>query len=913
MEDRKAMDNLCRTFRGKAARLLRLAVVLVLIASLSRGALAAPGDLDTDFNTDGIALVGFPAADNDAAQAVLVQPDGKILLVGSATNASGITEFAAARLTPGGGPDSTFDGDGDSDGKVSYPVGSLADSAYAAALQPDGRIVLAGTTQTATTTELAVMRLTANGALDDTFSGDGILTLDTGALTAVGGAAVDSQGRIVVVGSSGPDVYVARFTTSGSLDSTFNLTGQRVIDFKNGGNTDAGQAVLLDGSAILVAGFTNYSGASDDFMLVRLLEDGSLDSTFGSNTDGQQAYDFDNNSEDLAYAAALDASSGLVYLAGYTDVGGNPRQFAAIRVAAADGDQDLTFGSTGWWVDALGSLGAEAYGIGLLPGGGVVVGGWSNLSGTSEDFSVARLTSAGALDTGFYTNGYRHVDIRQETLTSPGSQDQAYALAVQPDGRVLLAGESDPASGDFQFTVLRMETNNLPVVGVVAVGLNEDSSHTFSLAEFEGAYSDADSQPLASIFIQTLPISGTLTLNGDTLTAGQAIPPAAIATLVYTPGADFAGSDSFDWNASDGLDLAAANAAVDLTVNAVNDAPSFTSAGDVQALEDSGPQQVSGWASAISAGPADESGQALTFTVTADDLSLFSTPPAVDVTTGDLTFTPAAQAFGQSLVTVVLSDDGGTALGGSDSITDTLTISIQPVNDAPSFVPGGNVTVDEDSGPVTVSGWATAILAGPPNESGQMVSFHISVLTPTLFSAGPDVDEVSGDLSFTPAADANGSTLVSLYLMDNGGQVNGGVNASPTEVFTVTINAVNDLPVLTGITAETQQGSDLVFTAADFGGAYQDLEGSPIAEVMITTLPGHGSLLLDGAPVSANQVIPVAELDLLVYRPEGVYYGPDSFGWNASDGLDYAAEAAFVQIQVLPLGQVFLPVMRTAP
>ncbi|PIQ63512.1 MAG: hypothetical protein COV99_02340, partial [Bacteroidetes bacterium CG12_big_fil_rev_8_21_14_0_65_60_17] len=112
---------------------------------------------------------------------------------------------------------------------------------------------------------------------------------------------------------------------------------------------------------------------------------------------------------------------------------------------------------------------------------------------------------------------------------------------------------------------------------------------------------------------------------------------------------------------------------------AVNDAPSFTAGPDVDVLEDAGAQTVAAWATNISAGPADEAAQQLTFNVSVPQAgqALFAALPAVDAGSGDLTFTPAANANGQATVTVSLSDDGGTANGGVDTSADqTFTITI---------------------------------------------------------------------------------------------------------------------------------------------------------------------------------------------------------------------------------------------
>src|SRR5207244_2683422 len=111
------------------------------------------------------------------------------------------------------------------------------------------------------------------------------------------------------------------------------------------------------------------------------------------------------------------------------------------------------------------------------------------------------------------------------------------------------------------------------------------------------------------------------------------------------------------------------------------------------------------------------------------------------------------------------------------------------------FTKGADLTVNEDSGAQTVNGWATNISAGPSDESGQVLTFHVSNDNTSLFSAQPDVDPSTGDLTYTPVANANGSATVEIYLTDNGGTANGGVDTSAARQFTISVSAVNDAPV----------------------------------------------------------------------------------------------------------------------
>jgi CSLREA domain-containing protein len=235
-----------------------------------------------------------------------------------------------------------------------------------------------------------------------------------------------------------------------------------------------------------------------------------------------------------------------------------------------------------------------------------------------------------------------------------------------------------------------------------------------------------------------------------------------------------------------------------LTVNPVNDAPTFTNGPDQTINEDAGAQAVNAWATNISAGAPDESGQTLAFQITGNtNASLFSAAPAI-AANGTLTYTPAANANGSATITISLKDNGGTANGGSDtSASQSFTITVNPVNDAPSFTKGPDQTVNEDSGTQFLTRWATNLSVGPPNESSQFLTFQVTNNTnPALFQSAPTLDSV-GDLSFAPATNANGTATITIVLKDSGGTAGGGVDTSASQTFTITVNPVNDRPTFT--------------------------------------------------------------------------------------------------------------------
>ncbi|MFN7985947.1 MAG: Ig-like domain-containing protein [Thermoanaerobaculia bacterium] len=408
---------------------------------------------------------------------------------------------------------------------------------------------------------------------------------------------------------------------------------------------------------------------------------------------------------------------------------------------------------------------------------------------------------------------------------------------------------------------------------------------------------------------QTLTFNVTGNTNPGLFSAAPAISPAGV--LTYTPAANASGTATITvvlqdngGTANGGADTSAPQTFV-VTVNAVNDVPSFTKGADQTVNEDAGAQTASPWATAISAGPADEAAQTLTFLVTGNtNPGLFSAGPAISPT-GVLTYTPAANASGTATVTLVLKDSGGTANGGVDtSAAQTFVITVNNVNDPPSFTKGGDSTVLEDAGAQTVNPWATAISPGPASESGQTVTFVVTGNTnPSLFSAGPAVSP-AGVLTYTPAPNANGSATITIVLQDNGGTANGGVDTSAAQTFVITVTAVNDPPTVTNatITYTTPGNTQLhvagatlpgvaswsdAQSAAAKSGPFSDVDGPNVPVIFATsgssTNGGSYTIAADGS---------------FTYVPPAGFTGTDSFTFLVSDGDTPTPGTATVTVNV---------------
>jgi VCBS repeat-containing protein len=315
--------------------------------------------------------------------------------------------------------------------------------------------------------------------------------------------------------------------------------------------------------------------------------------------------------------------------------------------------------------------------------------------------------------------------------------------------------------------------NTAPVANKDSYNVNEGGTLNVPAPGVLGNDTDADNNPLTATLVGTGPSNASsFSFNPD-------------GSFNYTPAANYNGPDSFTYKANDGT--ADSNVAtVTINVASVNDEPSFTAGANQTVNEDSGAHSVA-WATAISAGPNET--QTLNFEVTNDNNALFSNQPAISAD-GTLSYTPAANAHGTATVSVTLHDDGGTANGGDDtSATQTFTITVNAVNDEPSFTKGANETVLENSGAHSVSGWATAISAGPADESGQALDFIVTNDKNSLFTAtGQPKVAANGTLTYTLAPDAIGTATVDVKLHDDGGTANGGVDTSATQSFTIDVN-----------------------------------------------------------------------------------------------------------------------------
>jgi uncharacterized delta-60 repeat protein len=408
--------------------------LLILVSAAQVLLRAGDGVLDPTFGSGGKVTTSFLAGASVAdVQDLVIQPDGRIVAVGSA--AAGIKRIpalAVARYNPDGSLDTEF-GFG---GLVITQVSPTGSRATGVALQADGKIVVIGQASGPTTSlDFALLRYNMDGSLDTTFGSGGVARTDFGHATDIAKEVViDDVGRILVVGGgtlgSVRTIEVARYNSDGSLDKSFATGGMLVTTL----GTDARAVALQADGRIVIAGTAVAVGSpigDTNFVLLRLEQNGSLDASFGDG--GVVTTDFEQGGDTVN--SLMIQPDGRIVAAGTVTGKNNTEQQYGLARYHPDGTLDATFGDGGRVVTDLGSKsewGAE----GCLESDGRIV-----FIGTSRDeFAMVRYTPDGILDPTFGTDGVVRADF--STDTSPQTTDLALAVAIQSDGKIVVGGTS---------------------------------------------------------------------------------------------------------------------------------------------------------------------------------------------------------------------------------------------------------------------------------------------------------------------------------------------------------------------------------------------------------------------------------------------------------------------------------------
>ncbi|MBI3620744.1 MAG: hypothetical protein HY208_00950 [Nitrospirae bacterium] len=393
---------------------------------------------------------------------------------GSDSGGSGAPPGGGFGFTPKHG---TLDRSFGTSGKVTTAFGTVDDEASALVLQSDNKLVAAGFSDDGTQRRFALVRYTTNEVPDTTFGPSGkvttaIGTIDDEALALV----LQTDGKLVAAGFSDDGTQrrfaLVRYNTNGTLDTTFNATGK--VTTAIGTIDDEAFALVQQTDGKLVAAGFSDTGTQRQFALVRYETDGSLDATFGTSGIVTSAI---GTVDDEAFALVQQADGKLV-AAGYETIGGQ-KVIALIRYNT-DGNGDATFG-TGSIVNTLiGSIDDEVFALVLQPDGKLVAAGFSD-DGAQRRFALVRYGTNGTPDATFGAGGV--------VTTAIGAiDDEAFALVLQADGKLIAAGFSDDGV-QRRFALVRykadgsVDTTNFGTLGIVTTAIGTIDDEAFALVQ----------------------------------------------------------------------------------------------------------------------------------------------------------------------------------------------------------------------------------------------------------------------------------------------------------------------------------------------------------------------------------------------------------------------------------------------
>jgi uncharacterized delta-60 repeat protein len=373
------------------------------------------------------------------AEAVAIQADGKLILVGSTLGPDNTQDFAVVRLNSNGSPDNGFG----SSGLVGIPFDTgFNEMATAVVIQSDGKIVVTGSVQLGSMGwDFGVVRLNSNGTIDATYNVTGKRKVDFLGDDFAHEMIIQPDDKVLIIGTARPspnnDIAIVRLTTGGAFDSTFiSAAGRTFIDIGPGNNDEGFSLARQSDGSIILAGTTG-----GDFCLIRITSAGAIDNTFGAGGLAQTPV---GTQLDKAYSVAIQ-SDGKIIAAG-TANSGSFDESAFVRYTTT-GALDPTFDSDGKATYDVRAMNSDILNSVLIQNDGKIIG----VGSSGGSYILLRLATNGALDPSFGTGG------KVVQNVSPTNSSSHRAI-LQPDGKVLAVGDGSGISPSFGFSAARFLT-----------------------------------------------------------------------------------------------------------------------------------------------------------------------------------------------------------------------------------------------------------------------------------------------------------------------------------------------------------------------------------------------------------------------------------------------------------------------
>ncbi len=419
------------------------------------GPAQATGMLDLTFDADGIVVhdgaVGEDSSDYGYELTVDAQ---ERILVGGYGLKSGAVRYHMViwRYTADGALDPSFGGDG----VVVYESATESSDGYAVKIDGAGKVVVAGDHHASGTDHMVTWRYDSDGTLDPTFGGGGLVMPARFRYDYGRDCTIDGAGRILVAGfayNDNNDMVIWRYKADGTLDPSFGVDGIVVHDGAAGGTgRDEGHALTIDASGkILVAGQSQNASGNYDIAIWRYDADGTLDPSFG--VDGIAVHDGAVGGVDSGGGAVDIDAAGKILVAGYSYNASGDWDMAVWRYNT-NGTPDTSFGVDGIVVHhsaAGGNRNDEGYDLTIDAAGMILVAGRSYNASGNYDMVIWRYKADGTLDPSFGVDGI----VVHDGAAGGTGEDYGYAITIDAASRVLVSGTSTNASGNRDMVIWR--------------------------------------------------------------------------------------------------------------------------------------------------------------------------------------------------------------------------------------------------------------------------------------------------------------------------------------------------------------------------------------------------------------------------------------------------------------------------
>jgi uncharacterized delta-60 repeat protein len=420
---------------------MKMTFTLIALFSFSLLHAQKAGTLDSSFGNQGKIVYTLP--DNYVeCYASALQPDGKIVVAGEAGYGEPTGSFFLRRYNTDGTVDISF---GDSGNVISY-FGFSEQGIYALAVTQDNKIVAAGFCNDLGL-NICIARYLPDGSLDDTFGKNGVVNSDLGGWEWARGMVLQPDGKILITGRVSPigDFVVVRYTENGSLDSCFGTNGRTITDL--GADDQSGCIALQPDGKIIVGGYqvSIGGGFNNQFALVRYTTDGVLDEGFGNKGIVLQNF---TDYADVINSIALQSDGKIIACGQVNGSYDYQHEYMAAARFNTNGSLDESFGKSGLVKAVFPRFATYGNSVEVQNDNKILLGGFTYQSeGDSSDFALARYNNNGTPDNSFGTNG--------QVVTDFGLPDEGVSLLLQADGKIVFAGE------DY--------TNQLPTIYNIAI------------------------------------------------------------------------------------------------------------------------------------------------------------------------------------------------------------------------------------------------------------------------------------------------------------------------------------------------------------------------------------------------------------------------------------------------------------